>query len=205
MKYTNISDLQGIIMSEAENTANELKSYNDVIEQLMIDKVIMSKSCTADKFIVDANEKTEYQYIFKNSKGTGILDILKKEFDFDLKRYKDSGTPKEVSDMLCLLKYLTVLDRALDIPLLKVLADPSLAEIKILGFKEQDDYKHCLDEVKSQVRMRLSDGYADKCDRLFSDVCREWCSLRVEIFELVIDSYMMLLKDAYMQRFTDPE
>ncbi|MDE6789788.1 MAG: hypothetical protein K2J47_10785 [Ruminococcus sp.] len=131
----------------------------------------------------DIADKNNLYHLFKSSKQTGLYDRLKKYLKFDIDAFNDENK----SEKLCFIKYIYLIEN--DFPLIKILSNPTLADINIHNQLKQRNYDENLHNIALKIRSKLSDKRADKIDKCFYEIAEDWMGLSSEIFNMISDAY----------------
>lgn len=150
---------------------------SEVIDELA-EEGVLYLPCTSD--IADKNN---LYHLFKSSKQTGLYDRLKKYLKFDIDAFND----KNKSEKLCFIKYIYLIEN--DFPLIKILSNPTLADINIHNQLKQRNYEENLHNIALKIRSKLSDKRADEIDKCFYEIVEDWTWLSSEIFNMISDAY----------------
>ncbi|MBO5163944.1 MAG: hypothetical protein J6B75_05790 [Ruminococcus sp.] len=158
---------------------------SEVIDELVHEGVIQIYNGSEENDI-DVNEKNAIYHTFKNPKKTGLLDRVEKYTGIRMDDFKKHGL-REKSDMLCLIKYLYLVEY--DFPLLKILSKPGLSDISIHSKKGDYNYKEELEKIAEGIRAKTPNEYADNCDKCYNEIAKDWMEIRSELLNLIVDAY----------------
>ena len=153
------------------------KHLSEVIDELAEEGVLYLP------YTSDIADKNNLYHLFKSSRQTGLYDRLKKYLKFDIDAFNDENK----SEKLCFIKYIYPIEN--DFPLIKILSNPTLADINIHNQLKQRNYDENLHNIALKIRSKLSDKRADEIDKCFYEIAEEWTWLSSEIFNMISDAY----------------
>lgn len=153
------------------------KHLSEVIDELAEEGVLYLP------YTSNIADKNNLYHLFKSFRQTGLCDRLKKYLKFDIDAFND----KNKSEKLCFIKYIYLIEN--DFPLIKILSNPTLADINIHNQLKQRNYDENLHNIALKIRSRLSDKRADEIDKCFYEIAEDWTWLSSEIFNMISDAY----------------
>ena len=131
------------------------KNLGEVIDELAEEGVLYLP------YTDDITDKNNLYHLFKSSKQTGLYDRLKKYLKFDIDAFNDENK----NEKLCFIKYIYLIEN--DFPLIKILSNPTLADINIHNQLKQRNYDENLRNIALKIRSKLLDKRADEIDKCF--------------------------------------